>query len=257
MAVLKILGSCSGTEPMPDRHHTSLALMVNDRVYFFDAGENCAYAAHLGGVPLRSTRAVFLSHTHFDHMGGLMGLFWNIRKLCLCAGQSTADDEIKLFIPVPGVWDNLHEALTNTEGNFKKHFMITPSAPKLGQFYRDENIRVTAFESHHVRPAEDGTIRSFSYRVDIGSGNFVFSGDIKGLEDLTDAVGDGCDLLLCETGHHSVREVCDFAESHNVKKLVFIHHGREILENRPTVAEALNACKIDTELAFDGMELSV
>ena len=81
MATLKILGSCSGTEPMPERHHTSIVLTVNDRNYFFDAGENCSYSSHLSGVDLTKTRAVFISHTHFDHIGGLMGLFWVIRKV--------------------------------------------------------------------------------------------------------------------------------------------------------------------------------
>ena len=45
MANFKILGSCSGTEPMPGRHHTGIALSAGDRNYFFDAGENAAYAA--------------------------------------------------------------------------------------------------------------------------------------------------------------------------------------------------------------------
>lgn len=41
MSCFKILGSCSGTEPMPHRHHTIIVLTANGRNYFFDAGENC------------------------------------------------------------------------------------------------------------------------------------------------------------------------------------------------------------------------
>ena len=37
---LHILGSCSGTEPMPGRHQTSLALETGGSLYFLDAGEN-------------------------------------------------------------------------------------------------------------------------------------------------------------------------------------------------------------------------
>ena len=38
-----------------------------------------------------------------------------------------------------------------------------------------------------------------------------------------------CDLLLVETGHHKVADVCDYVNGKKVKKCVFIHHGRQIL----------------------------
>ena len=80
----------------------------------------------------------------------------------------------------------------------------------------------------------------------------VYSGDYASVCDLDLSVKDGCDYLLAETGHHKVKDVCSFAESHNVNKLVFYHHGREILENRESVRDAINGCKIKTLISKDG-----
>lgn len=254
MAKLTILGTCSGTEPIEGRNHTSLALEVGDRVYFFDAGECCARSAHLAGIDLLQTRAIFLSHTHFDHIGGLAGLFWHTRKLTSRRKENVKDCDIQLYIPQMESWDAAYQLLRYTESGFKCKFTITANLPKFGKFYEDENLTVSGYPSYHL-PDTDGLCRSFSYRVKLPGARIVFSGDIgkQRYDALAETVGEGCDLLLMETGHHNVADVCRFAEEHNVGELVLIHHGRDILNNEPYVQEAIDACKVKTTIAWDGM----
>ena len=62
---------------------------------------------------------------------------------------------------------------------------------------------------------------------------------MKSVTELTEWLDGGCDLFFMETGHHKVADVCDFVKARpQVKRLVFIHHGREILERYEDAIEA-------------------
>lgn len=257
MAIIDILGSCAGTEPMPDRMHTSWTLSVDDRLYFFDAGEGCSWTAHLGGLDLLQTRAIFISHVHHDHVAGLAGLMANIHGVAWIKKMPLATDELKLYIPEHEVWDIVYKFLQYTTDGYHAAYTITAEEPLPGCFYDDGFIKVSAFETRHMKKTEDGRCRSFAYRIETGGKVIVFSGDIRELEELTPAIGAGCDILLCETGHHSVKAVCDFAECAEVKKLVFVHNGREILYGKPSVKEAIEACGIPAIISEDGMRIKV
>lgn len=257
MATISILGTCAGTEPMPGRNHTSWTLNVEDRLYFFDAGESCSWTAHLMGLDLTQTRAVFISHVHHDHVAGLAGMMENIRAVAWIRKAPVATDDIKIFIPELEVWENVYQFLKYTTSGHATNYTITAAMPQLGTFYDDGFIKVSGFETMHMPKTEDGRCRSYAYRIEVKGKAIVFSGDIRDLEELTPAIGDGCDILLCETGHHAVKAVCDYVDHMPVKKLVFVHNGREILYGKPSVKEAIDACTVPAIVSEDGMRLGV
>ena len=84
----------------------------------------------------------------------------------------------------------------------------------------------------------------------------VFSGDVRSCTEVEPLIGEGCDYLLMETGHHKVKDICDFADSKPVGQLIFVHHGRDILYERPEVGEALSTCSRSPVISWDGMSIS-
>jgi len=239
MIKIHILGSCSGTEPMPNRHHTSFVIEWNDRLYFFDAGENCAYTSHLMGLDLMRTRKIVISHPHMDHIGGLGNLIWTIRKLD-GMHHTLKNREIELCIPEIRVWDGIYQTLRYNDGGFKADFVVNAHEFEDGLLFEDDGIRVSALHTHHLSH-EDGTPwRSFGFLIEVDGKRIVYTGDTKGIDDYEAFLP--CDLLLTETGHHHPTDVAQILiDRKQVPPLLaFIHHGRDILNHCEEQTAALD-----------------
>lgn len=239
MMKIHILGSCSGTEPYPGRHHTAFAIELENGVYWFDAGETCSYTAYLMGIDLLKIRGIFISHCHMDHVGGLGNLLWNIRKSAKIQGKQPVQETIDIFIPYPEVFQSIMKLLVHTEDNFKCSYTHQAHEVKDGIVYHGlyDRISVEAVHNHHLVHEENTPWRSFAYRIYANGKVIVFSGDIE-LGDLKYVLPDECDMLLMETGHHKAESVCEYlkANKKKIEQLVFIHHGMEVLNN-PAAAE--------------------
>ena len=251
MIKINFIGTCSGTEPEAGRHHCSLVFEINGKYYWFDAGENCSHAAYTSGIDVGRIRTVFISHMHIDHIGGLANLLFTIRKVSISKKIPHINgNSYDVFVPDLEKFDAV-KTIANAyrKGNGVD---IVDHLVSDGLVFEDENIRVTALHNDHLREADTAEWHSYSYLIEAEGKRIVFSGDVHYPHELDPLLEGGCDLLIMETGHHKVADVCEFAKSRGVKKLIFNHHGREILRSIPDAEKVIEDSGVNGSIANDG-----
>ena len=256
---ITILGSCSGTEPMPGRHHVAFTVEAGGGVYWFDAGEGCAHTAHVMGIDILSIRAIIISHPHGDHTCGLPHLLWTVRKLdgrTDDPARKMAGKTVRVLTPNLGQWQGILAMLGETESRFSRDFCLDATTYEDGSIFDDGVLGVTAQHNLHLGvPAAGEPWQSYSFRIASGAKTLVYSGDVKDIRDF-EAILSPCDLLFMETGHHRVEDVCHYLADSGAEfgTLVFIHHGRAILADpQAELRKAQSILGQRVVIADDGM----
>ncbi|MBQ4637534.1 MAG: ribonuclease Z [Clostridia bacterium] len=254
---LTFLGSCSGTEPMPGRHHCSFVIESAGKVYFFDAGENCAYTAFTLGIDVTKMEKIVISHPHIDHVGGLPNLLAVVRKM-ISRYKITLDHDIDVYIYDLTALEGAKLMLKAGEAHYETSMKVNGHIIDGGLVFDDGNMRVISCGNTHLKPREDGKVLSYSFLIECEGKRILYTGDIGHISEVRQWLGQ-CDLLIMETGHHMAEEVAGwlYENSFCPPQVWFNHHGRAMLAD-PQGQVALARKALGSENVFysnDGQSL--
>ncbi len=206
------------------RFNSATLIEIGDRLYLIDAGEPVTALLIRAGQPIERLRAVFITHMHADHAGGLSNLIADMIKRTPDDGRTT--------VLLPDA-----DAVAPLDAWLKAQYVNWP-APRVsvqvvrqGAVYDDGWARVCAVPTGHLeRP--DGPI-CFAYQLEAEGKRLLFTGDLRA--DFSDfpsvARSQPFDLCVCEMTHFEPAAALPILGRCPIGRLVFSHihnpwHGR-------------------------------
>lgn len=259
--LITTLGTSHGSHTMT-RNNSATLIETDGVAYLVDCGEPVAGSLRRAGKNFGDLRALFVTHLHADHVGGLAQLTNMLKHgrgkeqtvtYCL---PSEGVDRIRAFLQALYIDPELRPVTLELRGVDE------------GPCYEDERLSVTALPSGHLEGlgkayAERGMPnrgQAFSYVMELENKRIAFSGDQpRDFRYLGCVVSEPLDLLVMEMTHIRPEEVLPWLADRPVAKLLLTHiwdpwHGAGEDVLREMCFEHL---PFPFTIARDGMEIEL
>lgn len=140
-----VLGT-SGTMPLPSRHLTSVLLRREGELFLFDCGEGTQISLRRLNLKWKKISAIFISHTHADHITGLPGIL-------MLSSQVERDEPLYIIGP-PKVAEFVESSRSVLEMYINYEIIVHELAdPRVKQpVYQGDGFSVRSIPLKHSRP---------------------------------------------------------------------------------------------------------
>jgi ribonuclease Z len=137
-----ILG-CGGMMPLPNRFLTSVLLRREGELFLFDGGEGTQVSLRRLNLRWKKITAIFVSHTHADHVTGIPGLL-------MLSSQVDRDDPLYIIGP-PRLAEYI-ETSRRVLDMYINYEIVVKEVTEPGIVYRGDGFHVRAFALRHTKP---------------------------------------------------------------------------------------------------------
>ena len=199
------LGTMGGPVPNATRGEPANLLVHKGQYDLIDTGDGAATAFLRAGGNFRALRGIWISHIHFDHIGGLYGVL-GLRL------QTRTTTPLTVYGP-PGTKAIVEGLIAAMQPSARSGFGVPGEVPidpaaSLNVVELDNGSTVTvgdmkvtaASNTHYSFPAgseEERSFRSLSFRFDVPGTSIVYTGD-TGPSNAVTALAKGAGLLVAE-----------------------------------------------------------
>jgi ribonuclease Z len=143
-----ILG-CGGMMPLPNRHLTSVLLRREGELFLFDCGEGTQVSLRRLNLRWKKITAIFVSHTHADHVTGIPGLL-------MLTSQVDRDEPLYIFGP-PRIAEYI-DTNRRVLDMYINYEIIVQEITSPGIVYQGEGFHIRSFPLRHTKPCYGYTL---------------------------------------------------------------------------------------------------
>jgi len=181
--------------PDPNSSGPATAVVVDGRVFLFDAGAGVMRRLNAAKLPLSGPEAVFITHLHSDHTLGYADLIltsWIMRRAKPFPVYGPRGLQRMTNHLLAAFSEDIEIRTSGLEHEVAGGYRVKVHEIRAGVVYEKNGVRVTAIAVQH------GTWKhAFGYRIDTSDRSIVISGDARPSEALVKAA-EGVDVLIHE-----------------------------------------------------------